>query len=73
MSDLSPRPSRRLPRRQREDLAYRLVVGGGLAAAVAVAGVVLAAIGLVGLWLPVVAIIVAAVYGLLFRRTVSGR
>ncbi len=71
MSDLSPRPSRRLSRRQREDIAYRIAVGGGVAAVVAVAGIVLAVLGVVGAWLPILAIIVAAVCGLLFRRTVS--
>jgi lipopolysaccharide export LptBFGC system permease protein LptF len=72
MSDLSPRPRGRMSRRQREDLAYRLAVGGGLAAVVAVAGIVLAVVGIVGSWIPILAIIVAAVCGLLFRRTVSG-
>lgn len=38
---------------------------------VAVAGVVLAAIGIVGFWLPLLAIVVAALCALLFRRTVS--
>jgi lipopolysaccharide export LptBFGC system permease protein LptF len=71
MSDLTPRSASRLSRRQREDLAYRLAVGGGLAAVLAVAGTVLAVIGAVGTWLPILAIIVAAVCGLLFRRTVS--
>ena len=42
-----------------------------MAAVVAVAGIVLAVLGVVGAWLPIVAIIVAAVCGLLFRRTVS--
>jgi len=72
MNDLTPRSRRRLSRRRREDLAYRLAVGGGVAAVVAVAGIVLAVAGLVGSWLPILAIIVAAVCGLVFRRTVSG-
>lgn len=71
MSDLSPRRSSRLSRGQREDLAYRLGIGGGVAALVAVAGVVLAIVGIVGSWLPVLAVIVAVVCGLLFRRTVT--
>ena len=48
-----------------------MVVTGGVAATVAVAGIVLAAIGVLGWWVPILAIIVAAVAGLLFRRTVS--
>ncbi len=42
-----------------------------MAALVAVAGVVLAIVGIVGSWLPVLAVIVAVVCGLLFRRTVT--
>ena len=72
MSELSPRPRSGLTRRQREDRAYRLVVAGGISAAVAVVGAVLAVIGVVGSWLPIVAVILAVVCGLLFRRTVSG-
>ena len=44
---------------------------GGAAATVAVVGVVLAIVGILGWWLPILAIIVAAICGLLFRRTVS--
>jgi len=71
VSDLAPRPGRRVSRRSREQRAYRLVVVGGGAGVVAVAGVVLAAIGIVGFWLPFLAVIVAALCGLLFWRTVN--
>jgi putative flippase GtrA len=71
MGDLSPRPSRPPSRRSREQRAYRLVLTGGTAAAVAVGGVVLAVVGVLGWWLPILAVIVAAICGLLFRRTVS--
>jgi hypothetical protein len=71
MSDLVPGSGGPLSRRQREDRAYKLVLAGGGAAAVAVVGVVLAIVGVVGFWLPVLAVIVAAVCGLLFKRTVS--
>ncbi len=47
------------------------MVTGGAAATVAVAGVVLAVVGILGWWLPILAIIVAAICGLLFRRTVN--
>jgi len=73
MSDLARRPGNRLSRRARTDRAYNLVVAGGAASVVAVVGIVLAAIGVVGAWLPIVAIVVAVVCWLLFRRTVSGR
>jgi hypothetical protein len=46
-------------------------VTGSVAGTVAVAGIVLAAIGVLGWWVPILAIIVAAVCGLLFRRTVN--
>jgi CHASE2 domain-containing sensor protein len=71
MSDLVPGSGGRLSRSQREQRAYRLVLAGGGAAAVAVAGVVLAVVGVVGFWLPVLAIVVAAICGFLFRRTIE--
>lgn len=71
MSDLTPRSGGPPSRRSREQRAYRLAVTGGTAATVAVAGVVLAVVGILGWWLPILAVIVAAICGLLFRRTVS--
>ena len=71
MNDLSPRPGGRVSRRTREQRAYRLVVAGGVAGTVAVAGVVLAIVGVVSFGVPVLAGIVAAICALLFRRTVS--
>lgn len=71
MSDLVPGSGGRLSRSQREQRAYRLVLAGGGAAAVAVAGVVLAVVGVVGFWLPMLAIVVAAICGFLFRRTIE--
>ncbi|HZG49458.1 MAG TPA: hypothetical protein VEY90_08050 [Thermoleophilaceae bacterium] len=71
MSDLVPGSGGRLSRSEREQRAYRLVLAGGGAAAVAVAGVVLAVVGVVGFWLPVLAIVVAAICGFLFRRTIE--
>ncbi len=73
MSELSRRPRSNLSRASRRDRAYNLVVAGGVSSLVAVAGVVLAAIGVVGAWLPIVAIIVAVACFVLFRSTVSGR
>jgi hypothetical protein len=71
MSDLSQRPANRPSRRSREQRAYRLVTTGGAAAVVFVIGVVLAIIGVVGAWLPIIALLIAVACGVLFRRTVS--
>ena len=71
MSDLARRPGGPPSRRAREQRAYRLVLAGGTAGAVAVVGFVLAVVGVIGFGLPVVAAIVAAVCALLFRRTVD--
>lgn len=65
------RRGNRTPRAVREQRAYRLVLTGGAAAVVAVVGIVLAVIGLIPGTIPVIAILVAVVCGLLFRRTVS--
>ena len=70
MSDLARRPDR-TPRRVREQRAYRLVVVGGTAAAVAVVGFVLAIVGVIGMGVPVIAAIVAGACALLFRGVVS--
>jgi hypothetical protein len=59
------------PRRVRERRAYQLVVVGGVAGLVGVVGIVLAAIGTVGAGLPIVALIVAAICILMFRRMVG--
>lgn len=59
-------------RRSREQRAYRLVLAGGTAGAVAVVTFVLALVGVMGFGIPVLAVIVAIVCALLFRRTVSG-
>ena len=68
---LSPRPDY-TPRRVREQRAYRLVMVGGGASLVAVAGFVLALLNIVGFGIPLIAAIVAVVCLLWFRRTVSG-
>jgi lipopolysaccharide export LptBFGC system permease protein LptF len=70
MSDIERRPSY-TPRRTREQRAYRLVVAGGVAGAVAVVGFLLAVFGVLGFGVPVIAAIVAVVCYLLFRRAVS--
>lgn len=71
MSDLSRRPGGRPTRRQRQDSAYRLVMTSGTAAAVFVVTAILAVVGVIGWGLPILALVVAAIAGLLFRRSVG--
>jgi hypothetical protein len=59
------------PRRARERRAYQLVVVGGVAGLVGVVGIVLAAIGTVSAGIPIVALIVAALCVVMFRRMVG--
>lgn len=61
------------PRRAREKRAYQLVVGGTVAGAVGVASLVLAVVGVIGYGLPVVALIVAVLCAVMFRRVVGMR
>jgi hypothetical protein len=70
MSDLERRGSY-TPRRTREQRAYRLAVAGGVAGAIGVVGLALAIFGVVGAGIPLLALVIAAVCGFLFRRTVS--
>ena len=70
VSDLERRGSY-TPRRAREQRAYRLAVVGGIAGTVGAVGLALAIFGVVGAGLPILALIIAAVCGFLFRRTVS--
>jgi hypothetical protein len=71
MTDLSPRPSRTPSRRSREDRAYKLVLAGGDAGVIAVVTFVLAIVGVMGFSVPIIAALVAALCGWMFRRTVS--
>jgi hypothetical protein len=70
MADLSRRGDY-TPRRTREQRAYRLVVAGGTASAVAVVTFVLAIFNIGSFGLTVLAAIIAAVCFFLFRRIVS--
>ena len=72
MANLEKRGSYR-PRRAREQRAYRLVVAAGVSGAVGVAGLVLAVAGVIGAGLPIIALILTAVFALMFMRTVSSR
>jgi uncharacterized membrane protein YgaE (UPF0421/DUF939 family) len=71
MSDLTRSSGGPPSRRSREQRAYRLALGGGAAAVVAAVTFVLALIGTMGFGIPVLAVIVAVVCFMLFRRTVS--
>lgn len=70
-SDLTPRSGGGLSRREREKRAYQLAVGGSVAGVVGIIGVVLAAVGVIGFGPPLVALVLAAVCAVLFRRAVS--
>ena len=70
VSDLERRGSH-TPRRVREQRAYRLAVVGGVAGTVGVVGLALAIFGVVGAGIPLLALVIAAICGFLFRRTVS--
>ena len=72
VADLQKRGSY-TPRRAREQRAYRLVVVGGVAGTVGVAGLVLFVAGVIGATLPVIALIVTAICVVLFRQAVGGR
>ena len=51
--------------------AYQLVVAGGVAGTVGVVGLVLAAVGVVGAGWPIIALVIAAICVVLFRRHVG--
>ena len=70
MSDLQRSPSR-LPRATREKRAYRLVLATGGLGLVGVVGLALAFVGVIGAGIPIIALILAAVCGFLFKQTVS--
>ncbi len=70
MSDLERRSGSRPSRRQRERRAYNLVLATGGLGVVFVVGAILAIAGVIGWSLPILAAILAVVFGVLFRRTV---
>jgi hypothetical protein len=55
----------------REKRAYQLILIGGVAGVLGCVGIVLSLVGVVGAGLPILAIVIAVVCALLFRRTVS--
>lgn len=70
MSDLERGPSR-MPRRTREQRAYRLIVAGGTFSAIAALGFILAIATSLSWAIPFLAAVLAVVCFLLFRRTVG--
>jgi CHASE2 domain-containing sensor protein len=70
MADLQKRGGY-TPRRTREQRAYRLLVTGGVAGTIGVVGLVLAIAGVLSAGIPVLALIVAAICIVLFRRNVG--
>ena len=72
MSDIEKRGSY-TPRRVRERRAYQLLVAGGVAGTVGVVGLVLAVVGVVEATWPIIALLLAALCVVGFRRTVGGR
>ena len=71
MSSLEPRGSGPPSRRGREQRAYRLVLVGGTAGAIAVVTFVLAVFGVTGFGIPILAALIALACYFLFRRTVG--
>ncbi len=71
MSDLSPRPSGGLSRRQREDRAYKLTLATGAGAVVTVAAIVLAVLGVVDLGVVLLLALVTGGLGYGLRRTLT--
>lgn len=71
MSDLARRPPSRAPRRVRQQRAYALVLATGGLGVVGVIGILLAFVGVIGYGTPVVALVAAAVCGLVLRRMLA--
>jgi hypothetical protein len=61
------------PRRVRERRAYQLVVAGSVAGVVGVVTLALAIAGVMGAGVPVIALTVAVICAVLFRRMIAPR
>jgi putative flippase GtrA len=70
MADLQKRGSY-TPRRAREQRAYRLAITGGTAGAIGVVTFVLAIAGVMGWTIPIIAIVIAVLCGVMFNRSVG--
>ena len=69
MSDIERRGGSQLNRQKRVDRAYKLVVASGALGLVGVAGILLAIVGIGSAGWPVLALIIAAILFMAFRRT----
>ena len=70
MSDLERRGGSRPTRKQREQRAYRLVLATGAFGLAGTLGLILSIVGIIGAGLPILALIIAAICFMMFRRTV---
>jgi putative flippase GtrA len=70
MADLQKRGSY-TPRRAREQRAYRLAITGGTAGAIGIVTFVLAIAGVMGWTIPIIAIVIAVLCGVMFNRSVG--
>ncbi len=59
------------PRRVRERRAYQLLLAGGVLGTIGIVGLVLAVIGAIGAGWPIIALIVAVMCAVMFRRMVG--
>jgi hypothetical protein len=71
VNDLSPRPSGRLPRRQREERAYRLTLVTGAAAVATIVVIVLSVVGVTSFALAVLLGLITAALGYGLKRTLG--
>jgi hypothetical protein len=71
VGDLSPRPSRRLTRKQREERAYALTLATGGGAVLTVVSAVLAVLGVTGFGLALVLALVTVGLGYALKRTLN--
>jgi hypothetical protein len=69
MSDIERRGGSNLNRQQRVDRAYKLVVASGALGLVGTIGLLLSIGGIMGAGWPIVALIIAAILFMAFRRT----
>jgi predicted permease len=70
MADLDKRGSY-TPRRVRERRAYQLLMAGAVLGTIGVVGLVLAVLGAIGAGWPIIALIVAVMCAVMFRRMVG--
>ncbi len=71
MSDIERRRGSRPSRKQREQRAFRLAMVGGTLGVIGVVGLVLAIFTSIGAGWPIILLVLAAICGWLFRRTVN--